>query len=224
MHVSDGYPDWLHDSVPEVTETPGERVMFFYEHAPVSWDARIETKERGRQRGALDLALAEAHAKERGWVVRTSTDPVGPMGDDANSVELVASGAYVCLMVELYGAETEAGERKLLLGSICDVVVPSNEDPYIRVLGAQLAAEAIAERDTARRDTANRIKEALGTDSTCWRPGPASDGSTHGGPHADFDVSEDGTEVVVADSCLPADLAVEIAAACRAWVERQDAQ
>lgn len=116
-----------------------ERAAFFYEHAGYSYQAAKETAEEGRKRCARELAVAEEYALTNGWDVRTETDPDGPMDDDAGSVQLVAAGEAVCLIVSLYD------DDDLLLGSIGNVIVSSETDDYVRVVGAELASEAMPE-------------------------------------------------------------------------------
>jgi hypothetical protein len=122
-------------------------VSFFYEQAACSYDPKTETIEEGTLRGAIHLAKAEAEAKRRGWWVTTVTDPEGPMEDDAGSVEYVESGEGVCLNVDLWRDSGGIGlirddER---LQSLGNVIVPDSSDPYIRVVGAELASEQLAQ-------------------------------------------------------------------------------
>lgn len=124
--------------------------QFFYEYAGSSYSPPTETKTEGRLRGSRELAEAEAQAEALGWQVFTGPDPEGPMEDDAGSVELVASGKALCLTVILADAtefNTETFTSHVpILGTVGSVIVPSEDDPYIRVLAAELAMDALAEQ------------------------------------------------------------------------------
>lgn len=126
-----------------------DSVRFFYEHAGYSYSpADGETAEQGHLRTARSLAEAEREAIERGWWVGTETDPEGPMEDDAGSVEACESGEYVCLVVSLLGSDTDADSlmrAPTVLTSVGNVIVPSDDDPYVRVVGAELAAEVLSD-------------------------------------------------------------------------------
>lgn len=120
-----------------------EREKFFYDHAGWSHDPATETSEQGRERCARELAAAEREMRSRGWHAIVQEDDFGPMEDDAGSVELVASGEMVNLEVILL-SDDHAPCVHNVLGSLCSIVVPGPDDPYIRVVTAELAAEAIS--------------------------------------------------------------------------------
>lgn len=111
---------------------------FFFDHA--GW-----SEPPGREACARELAAAEAWARGRGYRVVTEDDPY-VMDDDAGSVELVASGEYVNLVVVLVSDEYVPCPHNVL-GSLGGVVVSSEDDPYVRVVGAELAAEAMTESE-----------------------------------------------------------------------------
>lgn len=117
--------------------TTDKRYAFFYEHAGWSYDPASETSEQGRERCARELAEAEEQMVRRGWYVRVLDDP-DVMDDDVDSIGLVARGECVNLFVDLHN---EQGRR---IASIGGVTVPFDDDPYIRVLAAELAAELLA--------------------------------------------------------------------------------
>lgn len=128
-----------------------EAERFFYDHAGYSHGPE-ETAEQGRERCARELAAAEAAALAAGWWATTEEDP-DVMDDDAGSRELVESGQAVNLTVVLWGppeADVLIG-RPVEHGSLGGVVVASDTDPYVRVVAAELAAEAIAVRAAASR-------------------------------------------------------------------------
>lgn len=126
-------------------------VRFFYEHAGYSYDApNGETAEQGHLRSARDLAEAEREAIDRGWWVATETDPEGPMEDDAGSVEACESGEYVCLIVDLLWSDPDSDSLlrdPTRLASLGNVIVASDSDSYVRVVGAELAAEVLGDDD-----------------------------------------------------------------------------
>lgn len=122
------------------------RVAFFYEHAGYGYDPARETAEQGRQRCAEELARAEELAASRGWYVDTQTDWDVP-DDDADSRGLVERGEMVNLLVTL---RDEDGQMLACLGA---VTVPSDDDPYIRVCGAELASDVLSTHQECRART-----------------------------------------------------------------------
>lgn len=118
-----------------------KREQFFYDHAGWSHDPATETSEEGRVRCARELAWAEREMDDRGWRAIVREDP-DVMEDDAGSVELVESGEMVNLEVILLSDDHEPCAHNVL-GSLCSIVVASPADPYIRVVTAELAAEAL---------------------------------------------------------------------------------
>lgn len=125
-----------------------EAERFFFVNAPFSYDPSTETLKEGLTRTARELAAAEAKAKARGWWINITEDP-DVMEDDVDSIGMVARGEMVNLEVTLYSPRDDDGEGFLIgeppivLGSLSGVVVPNDRDPYLRVVAAQLAAEAI---------------------------------------------------------------------------------
>lgn len=117
-------------------ETTTPAIAFFHEHAGWSYDPLVETSEQGRERCARLLAMAEDVANDLDWYY-TIEDDWDVLEDDAGSVELVASGEMRNLMVTLYN---EQGD---ILAAIGGVVVPSEDDDYVRVIKAELAYEII---------------------------------------------------------------------------------
>lgn len=137
--------DWTSwHTVAEPTEVRTEAEQFFYEHAGRSWHPETETEEQGAIRGARELAAAEAEGKRRGWWVSIEHDPEGPMEDDVGSVEYVESGEGVCLEAFLWA------DRDVPLASLCDIVVSSEDDPYMRVVAAELMSQALAEAEEGK--------------------------------------------------------------------------
>lgn len=120
---------------------------FFYDHAGFSHNPLTETPEAGRLRTAMELADAENAALALGWWITVENDP-DVMDDDADSVGMVARGEAVNLVVTLHGTSPVRSDTTLVnrvpqvLGSISGVVVPNGDDPYLRVVAAELALEA----------------------------------------------------------------------------------
>ena len=120
--------------------------QFFYDNAGYSYDPKTETEQRGRERGACELAAAETFATEQGWScdwepeqenprdVFGDPDPVnGPFYDPENEF-------FVCLLRD---------ENGKVIESLGMIEAPSRE--YRRVVEAELASEAMhRELSTAR--------------------------------------------------------------------------
>jgi len=105
--------------------------QFFYEHAGWSYRRGGETPER--------------YARDHGWWADVVPDP-DVKDDDVDSVGMVARGEAVNLSVTLY-APREGNPviraRGNVLGALSGIVVPSEDDPYLRVVAAELASEAM---------------------------------------------------------------------------------
>lgn len=117
------------------------RVAFFYEHAGYSYPAGSDETQQAtaRRECAERLARAEEIAAARGWYVDTQYDH-DDCGDpdDEDIARLLGDGDMVRLLVILHD---EDGRYLSTLGG---VIVASDDDPYIRVVGAELAAEVIS--------------------------------------------------------------------------------
>lgn len=140
-----------------------EAVAFFFEHAGYS-HAPDETPEAGKIRGALSLARAERHATRKGWYVEWSDDwEVG--SHVAGAPEAYDVEPDTCEIATLYN------RHRHMLGSLgC---VDDASDDYRRVVAAELASEAIAER-VARKASARThaaceyVHDGTDTDGTEW--------------------------------------------------------
>lgn len=110
------------------------RVAFFHEHAGYSYPAGASLG--ARHDNALRLARAEETATRRGWFVSLRDDPE-PMADDVGTLEAVEAGELVNLAVVL---RDEDGRE---LASLWGVAVPTEDDPYLRVVGAELALDVL---------------------------------------------------------------------------------
>lgn len=102
---------------------------FFYQHAGYSYDPKTETKRQGRIRCAKDYARAEAYAKAAGWRVHWE-DEQEPWDGDIPEPDYLFCGL-------LYNAEGD------ILASLGMIGVNDPNDPYLRVVAAELALEAI---------------------------------------------------------------------------------
>jgi|SRR6516165_3357603 hypothetical protein len=118
--------------------------QFFYEHAGYRRDPD-EPPYSGRARCAILLADAEATAKRKGWTTVWDIDP---------DAEIVPSDSYfVSGAAHWQAALIDADEN--VLASLCSIDLgfadgtdgdpkwPS-DDPYSRVVAAELAAEALS--------------------------------------------------------------------------------
>jgi len=117
-------------------------VDFFFARAGYSYDPKTETPEGGRLRCARQLAAAERERLERGWYVtwERDDDPHGWRGSCIGEPEEARDGAVV-----LCGVLRDEGGG--VLGCLGGVLVSSEtgtNDPYLRVVEAELALDAIA--------------------------------------------------------------------------------
>lgn len=110
---------------------PAQRLAeaFFYKHVGYSYDPKTETKRQGRIRYAKDYARAEAYAKAAGWRVHWE-DEQEPWDGDTPEPDYLFCGL-------LYNAEGD------ILASLGMIGVDDLNDPYLRVVAAELALEAI---------------------------------------------------------------------------------
>jgi hypothetical protein len=118
---------------------------FFYVHAGFSWDAKKETREQGRRRNTKALADAEAKALARGFGYLWELDG---MTNREWTEEGPVYGTWACVCVD------DDGTRLSSLSGIDfgpDEYGPNG--PYVRVVQAELALEALA-TDRARRKEA----------------------------------------------------------------------
>lgn len=126
------------------TEPLSDAEQFFYDNAGYSYDPATESREEGRARCARALAAAEDYGRRHGWRVEYDEDP-DVMEDDVDSVGMVARGEAVNLTVTLRDADGE------FLGSLAGVVVPNDQDPYLRAVAAQLMEDAMPDESGSVR-------------------------------------------------------------------------
>jgi hypothetical protein len=115
------------------TQRLTEAEQFFYDHAGWSWDPKVETPEQGRIRCAHDLAAAEERLKAGPYmtIVEPESDPMLDKDNDLPQwcVLLYEMGEYP-------GDDT-------IIGSLGCIDCETDDDPYIRVVSAELALEHI---------------------------------------------------------------------------------
>lgn len=120
-----------------------EAVAFFHAYAGWSYDPDTETSEEGRLRCARALAEAEEFAVAHDWYVEWQRD------HDAESSESIEEFKdWPQYMAGLMDADGD------LIGSIGGVMFSGrgdeNDDPYSRVVAAELALEARKEHESER--------------------------------------------------------------------------
>jgi hypothetical protein len=122
-----------------ITLTDAEQ--FFYDHAGYSHDPATETSEHGHARCAMDLAAAEQRIARGGyrieWDQDYEFDPYCACEDDDCPAK---TGPAYC--AALFSAD---GIR--VLASLCGITFERghdySDDPYARVVAAELALEAL---------------------------------------------------------------------------------
>ena len=120
------------------TDTKDAAVAFFQEHAGWSFDPATETPEQGRLRGAHDLAEAERWAWDAGYEAHWEVDDLGH--DDLCGIEGCRTDhgtAYVCVLFAPDGSPAAS-----LGGVTFGPGKGPGDDPYRRVVEAELASEA----------------------------------------------------------------------------------
>lgn len=134
---------------------PTDREIFFYDHAGYSYASGADEaeQERARENNARELAEAEETATRRGWYVATQYDHDNCADpDDDETAAKLAGGELERLVVILCN---EDGRWMETLGS---VIVNSDNDPYVRVVAAELARELInSHRECGGRNARGRV-------------------------------------------------------------------
>jgi len=115
-----------------MTSTLTEAERFFYENAPSSYDPTTETEEQGRINGARQLAAAEERLTSGPYFVSIEPETEAYEGSFPYEGPLFV----VCLFTLSNSTDAE------LIGSTGNVACEES-DPYMRVLGAELALEYI---------------------------------------------------------------------------------
>jgi hypothetical protein len=119
------------------TRTAAEQ--FFYEHAGYSVNRDEETHEKGHDRSARELATAEAWAEKRGYWFDVQPDDDIETTTTDEQIERIAAGETVYLTVLMYNPDE-------VCQSLGGTEVTSENDPYLRVVKAELALEEMLER------------------------------------------------------------------------------
>lgn len=116
-----------------------EREQFFYDHAGYSFKPGEETREQGKRRCALALAAAEQRLTDGPFFVTVERDP-DPMDGKSDEPQWIV------------GLFTVTGASEpMCLGSMGAVDCPA-DDPYLRVVAADLADELIPVATTGTVD------------------------------------------------------------------------
>lgn len=147
------------------TTTTTDAVAFFYDHAGYSYDPVRETAEEGRQRCARDLAAAESayRADPDMFVVWEVDDIDSDFFGAGESAEDEPHALYQCLLCRdtegkpdvIRGYDPTDGifERPgKIVGSLGGIDLgeyPNPDDPYKRVIVAEMYAEFEATRESA---------------------------------------------------------------------------
>lgn len=146
--------------------TPGfsppvsEGEAFFFEHAGWGYHPDRETPEEGRMRGARTLRAAEVYAQREGWHVDWEEDPDPITDDDVERDEDYSQ--YVAVLYDSegnvlgslgsidLGSDTcmgyDARPHHFEGGPITGEPLRKVYDPYVRVVEAELASEALEDR------------------------------------------------------------------------------
>lgn len=113
--------------------------QFFYNHAGSAHDPVHENATSGRTRGAVLLAAAEATAKRKGWIIQWELD--------ADADNEPGPGYFVSgepqWEATLYNNADGKGEFLAGLSAI-DLGEEGLSNPYVRVVEAELASEALS--------------------------------------------------------------------------------
>lgn len=105
---------------------------FFYFHADWGYDPAIETLDEGRRRGARELATAEQAAQDR-WEYEWQ--------DECEEWDGDAPAPRYLLWCRLYDPQ----RPRVTLASLGMIGLNDLNDPYRRVVEAELALEALGE-------------------------------------------------------------------------------
>lgn len=126
-----------------------ERYRFFHEHA--GW-----SEPPGKVACALALAKAEERAEKEGLAVVLEDD------------DLPWDGEYKAPKYVLYAECRRIDEngRREVLGGLGGIGVNKLSDPYLRVVAAELYAEALASLDTERDALATAQAEEMANRAT----------------------------------------------------------
>jgi hypothetical protein len=129
-----------------------ESIEFYLEHAGSSHDPKVETPEEGKYRCAEELRYAASQAEQFGWYFEWDDDPEEPDWGDVNPTDEERDNA-AHLMVVL---KDEHGRVLASLGGILVDQRDAPVSPYCVVVEAELALEAVYEREALTCGTCDR--------------------------------------------------------------------
>ena len=116
--------------------------LFFYEHAGYSYNPQTETPEQGRMRGAIELAQAEQYAANLGWTIEWDWDEIVDRRKNSKSHPRKEHEV-------LCARSPDPSNPRYSLAALCGIDHPDSN--YRRVVEAELASEALHDRETETR-------------------------------------------------------------------------
>ena len=123
-----------------------DRVEFFFKHAGFSYRPEKETREQGRLRCALSLARAEEALASHptAWVEWEGED----MPPDEEWRGQIEEGSLLWVLASIFVDDD-------CVASLGGILLKSMDEPYVRVVEAELALEAGVGRAGALRKLAD---------------------------------------------------------------------
>lgn len=131
-----------------------EAERFFYDHGGYSYGPS-ETPEQGRRRSALTLAAAEWWFEMADGTFELEDEyDLGSATDE--QIERIEAGEtiYVCALARIGGE---------IVGALGGIEVSDLDDPYLRVVRAELASEARREIETEQAERADAAARDIET-------------------------------------------------------------
>lgn len=125
------------DAERHAARTPA--VAFFYENAGYGYNPASETREQGRERGAVALANAEAYAKSNGYAVAWEHDPHAD--DSFLSARERAHAEFYSAVLYAPSEEWWNDDAREVVASLHGIHNP--DSAYRRVVAAELMLDAM---------------------------------------------------------------------------------
>jgi hypothetical protein len=127
--------------------TPHEQaVRFFYRNAGISYNPAKETREQGKRRSARALANAEQKAKDAGIQFRFSHEPYPDTSwmDESQLEEFRQGGTVMLDALAILPCPDHSGcKHDRVLASLGGIHASGFSDPYLRVVSAEIAFDAL---------------------------------------------------------------------------------